>query len=79
MSIRWKVFDGEGSKNLWQFIIKNKEINMNNRTRTTDALKSLNKLKVKSLKLLRREIENEDKLIAIQASYSILSLLREYE
>jgi hypothetical protein len=52
---------------------------MNNRTRTTDALKSLNKLKVKSLKLLRRQIESEDKLIAIQASYSILSLLKEYE
>ena len=52
---------------------------MNNRTRTTDAFGSLNKLKVKSLKCLKREVESNDASTAIEASFVILRLLKMYE
>ena len=53
---------------------------MNTRHRNTNAHTALNKLKVKSLKVLRQAIENrEDRELAVIASYNVLSLLKEYE
>jgi len=52
---------------------------MRSRIRTTDQFGSLNKLKVKSLKCLKRQLESGDEFISGQASYFVLKLLKEYE
>ena len=50
------------------------------RYRAADIHNNLNKLKVKSLKILKRAVEDkENKHLAVLASFNVLSLLKEYE